>query len=69
MAVHAILTIGKLMTNVPGYPTFTLGYVILTSAPEIAPDVLSHELGHVTQYGILGSLFLPSYGIAHSHQQ
>jgi len=54
-------TTGKLMDNVLGHPAFTVGYVILTSDPQISVGTLEHELGHVTQYAILGPAFLPVY--------
>ncbi len=54
---------GKLMVNLLDTQTFTLGYVILTTEPEIKDTVLDHELGHVTQSAILGFVDLPAYGL------
>lgn len=54
---------GRLMTDVLDTRTFTLGYAILTLDAQIQPDILEHELGHVTQYATLGPFFLPLYGI------
>jgi len=50
---------GKLMGR---YNSLTLGYVVLTKDPQISTGTLEHELGHVTQYAILGLSFLPIYG-------
>jgi hypothetical protein len=54
---------GQLMENVLGTSALTVGYVIFTTDPTIDPDILVHELGHVTQAAILGPAYLPSYGI------
>jgi RHS repeat-associated protein len=56
---------GRIMSDVLGRNTFTLGYVIVTAEQQIDPGVLKHELGHVTQYAILGPQFLPVYGGFH----
>ena len=53
---------GKFMSNIHGNPV-TFGYVILNKDSTMGYDTLTHELGHVTQYGILGPLFLPLYGL------
>jgi hypothetical protein len=37
----------------------------MTRDPQLESTLQTHELGHVTQYGILGRLFLPIYGLAH----
>jgi RHS repeat-associated protein len=51
---------GKLMSALNGNP-ITFGYVIITKDPQMKTDILEHELRHVTQYGILGPLFIPLY--------
>lgn len=53
---------GKLMAALNGNP-ITFGYVIITTSPDISDKIMAHELGHVTQYAILGSWFLPLYCI------
>ena len=55
---------GQLITDVLGAGVITLGSNILTPAPNLSPRLLSHELAHVSQYRLLGPLFLPVYGIA-----
>jgi RHS repeat-associated protein len=42
---------------------FTIGYVILSGDTQLSPNLLTHELGHVTQSAILGPLYLPAYGV------
>lgn len=51
---------GKMMAFIKGNP-LTVGYVILTTDQTITEGDLTHELGHVTQYAILGWHFLPIY--------
>jgi hypothetical protein len=53
---------GKLISNLNA-GAFTVGYVILTGQSSIKnTDTEFHELGHVTQAGILGIGYLPAYG-------
>jgi len=42
----------------------TLDSHIITPLPSLAPEIVSHEMGHVFQYRILGPIFLPAYAIA-----
>ena len=50
-----------LMSLIHGNPV-TFGHVILTKNLAISQEDLTHELGHVYQYSILGPYFLPLYG-------
>jgi hypothetical protein len=51
---------GKLMKALNGNP-ITFGYVIVTTDIAMSKKDETHELGHVTQYAILGPLFIPLY--------
>ena len=52
---------GNFMSLIHGNPV-TFGHVILTKNLAISQEDLTHELGHVYQYSILGPYFLPLYG-------
>jgi len=53
-----------LLSDFFGKEALTIGYVIITTQSSIQPELLLHELGHVTQAAILGSSYIPAHILA-----
>ena len=55
----------SLLEDLLGAVAITVDHAILTHKASLHPDTVRHELAHTRQYAILGSFYLPLYGVAH----